>query len=97
MYSLLIVEDEALVRNYLLGVVEWAKANVLPAGAVSNGAEALAFIRSTPVDLVITDIRMPGMDGLELACELQAHHPGTKTVLYSAYNDFEFARRGIQY
>ena len=98
MYRLLIVEDEEILRKSLCAMVDWGFAGIQVAGAVENGREALRFLRENgQTDFVFTDIRMPVMDGLELAGELQSRYPGIKTVLYSAYNEFSFAQKGIEY
>lgn len=97
MYRLLIVEDEELIRKSLCVLIDWEGIGITVAGAVENGAQALAFIERNPVDIVMTDIRMPVMDGLELACELQSRYPQVKTILCSAYSEFAYARKGIEY
>lgn len=97
MYRLLIVEDEELIRKSLCVLIDWEEVGFSVAGAVENGGQALAFIAQNPVDVVMTDIRMPVMDGLELACELQSRYPRVKTILCSAYSEFAYARKGIEY
>ena len=101
MYRLLIVEDEEFLRKSLCVMIDWQGLGIQVAGAVENGGEALRFLQEQgmerPVDIVLTDIRMPVMDGLELAGELQSRYPGIKTVLYSAYSEFSFAQKGIEY
>lgn len=96
-YRLLIVEDEELLRRSLCVMIDWESLNVEIVGTVENGVKALEFLESGPADIVMTDIRMPVMDGLELAGEIQSRFPQTKTVLCSAYDEFEFARKGIAY
>lgn len=97
MFRLLIVEDEKMLRESLAVMVDWESAGVEVAGLAENGREALDILQRQPVDLVLTDIRMPAMDGLELACEIQNRYPQIKTVLYSAYSEFSFAQKGIEY
>ncbi len=98
MYRLLIVEDEEFLRKSLCAMVDWESAGIQIAGAVENGREALRFLSENgQTDFVFTDIRMPVMDGLELAGELQNRYPNIKTVLYSAYSEFAFAQKGIEY
>lgn len=97
MFRLLIVEDEKLLRESLCVMVDWESAGVEVAGTAENGLRALDFLAGNAVDIVLTDIRMPAMDGLELACEIQSRYPQVRTVLYSAYSEFSFARRGIEY
>lgn len=96
MYKILIVDDEALVRNgleRLLGKIP----TVRVMGKVSNGVEAKAFLEQCAVDAVISDIRMPLMDGLELAEFLSSYRPDCRVVLISAYTEFEYAKRALTY
>jgi two-component system response regulator YesN len=65
-------------------------------GAVADGVEALQRIREAPPDAVLTDIKMPNMDGLELIGEIRKISPRVEVVILSGYEDFEFARRGLQ-
>ena len=97
MFQLLIVEDEELLRKSMCVMIDWENIGIHVAGAVENGVKALEFLQGQSVDIVMTDIRMPAMDGLELACEIQSRYPEIKTVLCSAYNEFAFARKGIEY
>jgi YesN/AraC family two-component response regulator len=94
-YTVLIVEDEEVFRNVLPRIIDWRSLGFEVAGTAENGGVALAFCARTPVDVVLTDIRMPVLDGIELAMELKLSCPGTKVVLLSAFEDFEYARRGI--
>lgn len=96
MYKILIVDDEALVRNgleRLLGRIP--SAHVV--GKVSNGIEAKAFLEQYAIDAVISDIRMPLMDGLDLAKFISSYRPACRVVLISAYAEFEYAKRALEY
>lgn len=66
-------------------------------GEAADGEEAYEMIGLYQPEVVITDIRMPGMDGLKLAEIVSREYPHIKLVLISAYNDFEYARKAIQY
>ena len=94
-YTVLIVEDEEVFRNVLPRIIDWRSLGFEVAGTAENGGAALAFCARSPVDVVLTDIRMPVLDGIELAMELKLSCPGVKVVLLSAFEDFEYARRGI--
>jgi len=94
--KVLIVEDEDLLRRYLAGLEEWKALGCEVAGAARNGEEALKMAAELHPDLVLTDIRMPVMDGLELAAKLRESRPDLPIVLLSAYNDFEYAKQGIK-
>lgn len=94
--KILIVEDEDLLRKYLSGLEEWETIGCEVAGTACNGREAMNMMAVCKPDLVLTDIRMPVMDGLELAAKLRESRPELPIVLLSAYNDFEYAKQGIK-
>lgn len=98
MYRLLIVDDEVGIRNGLANFFPWAKLGFQVVGQARNGEQALRMIKEDeePIDVVITDIKMPVMDGLKLIEQLKkCDFPG-KIIFLSAYNEFEYARRGLQ-
>ena len=97
MYRLLIVDDEARIRSGLAEHFPWNDLGFIVAGTSPNGKEAEAFVRASPVDVVLTDIRMPILDGLELAERLAEGFPEITIVLLSGYTDFEYARRALLY
>jgi two-component system response regulator YesN len=97
MYKILVVEDEEIMRNGLVTSTDWKSLGFEMAGAACNGEEALDILGKTDVDIVLTDIRMPVMDGLSLAKEIHSRYPKIKTILLSAYSEFEYAKKGIEY
>ena len=90
----LIAEDEPLVARFIQRILEEDGWEVL--AACETGEQALAVIRLTRVDALISDIRMPGMDGLELIQRARVLAPEIGAVIISGYKDFEYARRAIQ-
>lgn len=96
-YSILVVEDEEIIRRALPLVIDWNAIGFQIVEASGSAAEALKYLENNKVDLVLTDIRMPVINGLELACELNSRFPAVKTILLSAYRDFEYAVKGIEY
>lgn len=95
MYNVMIVEDsKPILRNIrtLLGSLELP---VQVVATATNGEEALELIRQQPVDLVLTDIRMPKMDGLALIEQAKQLRPRLLFILISGYNDFEYTRKAI--
>ncbi|TLS50936.1 response regulator [Paenibacillus antri] len=96
MYTAVIVDDEPVIRFGIKASIDWHRLNVNVAGDFANGRQALQCIESQRVDLLITDIKMPVMDGLELARRALACQPAMKIVLVSSYNDFEYVREGLR-
>ncbi|WP_058301285.1 response regulator transcription factor [Gorillibacterium timonense] len=95
--NILIVDDESFVRRSLSDMLNTAGAKWTVAGEAENGLDALDILAQVPIDLIISDIRMPGMDGLSLAQHVRQHYPGTELVLLTGYQDFAYARQAIQY
>ena len=96
MTKVLIVEDEIVLRQGIISLINWSQLGCEVVGDCSNGSEAVSFLNAYPVDLVITDIKMPGMDGLELASHISKLYPETGVILLSAYSDFEYAQKAIR-
>ncbi|GBF76814.1 DNA-binding response regulator [Paenibacillus sp. 598K] len=96
MHKLLIVDDEALVCEAIREQMDWEKMGFVCIGACEDGVEALAFIEREQPDVVLTDIGMPFMDGIELTHELSMRYPDVKVVILTGYDDFEYARQAVQ-
>ncbi|QNK56680.1 response regulator [Paenibacillus sp. PAMC21692] len=94
MYKLLIVDDEKEIRN---GLAErpWHSLGIELVGLCRHGMEALQFVARQPVDIVLTDIRMPFMSGLELMEAIHRQFPFTQMLILSGYSDFDYARQAI--
>ncbi|MFC5446646.1 response regulator [Paenibacillus aestuarii] len=97
MISLLIVDDEKIIRNGLQSMIERQFPNLFNYRFAENGQEALELLRQESTDIMITDIRMPIMDGFELLEQLQGHPVKTEVVLLSGYNEFVYAKKAIRY
>lgn len=97
MFKMMIVDDEMMVRIGLSSIIEWEKLNCCILSEAVDGIEALEKIRQDPPDIVITDIRMPGMDGLELARHISEEFPNIKVIILTGYADFEYAQSAIKY
>ena len=95
MYRVLIVDDEPAVRRRLRGLVDWQTAGYQIVGEAADGEEALARCEALEPDLVITDIRMPALDGIELIRRLRAHHAGAAIVILTGYGEFEYAQEAM--
>jgi two-component system, response regulator YesN len=97
MYQVLLVDDDQAAR-YIMKRFDWQSNGFSVAAEAADGREALEKLAQMPLlDLIVTDIRMPGMDGMELLQELQVEAPGICIILLSTFNDFEYAQRGIRY
>lgn len=96
MHSVLIVDNEPIIRKGLVNLVDWQALGCQVAGAAENGQQALDMLHRHPVDILITDIRMPGMDGLELTRQVRKTCPDTKIILVTAYSDFEYAQEALR-
>ncbi|WP_274648793.1 helix-turn-helix domain-containing protein [Paenibacillus humicola] len=96
MLNLLIVEDEAPFREGLLTMVDWAKLDIRIDGIVENGFKALSYLESGTIDILLTDIRMPILDGLQLIAQVNHRKLDTACVLISGYNDFDNAQKAIR-
>lgn len=96
MKKIIIVDDESLVRVGLQSIIPWEEYGYSVSGAYKNGREALdACLESMP-DAILTDIRMPVMDGLELIKRIRELSPRLPIVILSSYDDFEYTRTAIR-
>ena len=96
--KVLLVDDEPFITKGLAVLVDWNALVFAIEGAVSNGRQALTFLKKHPVDLIIADIQMPVMDGLELLEIIQRDHlSDAYFVILSGYSDFEYARQAIRF
>ncbi|MGG1516525.1 response regulator [Paenibacillus oryzisoli] len=92
----LIVDDETEIREYLAGLPQWGQARCTVVGTAANGEEALSMIERTNPDVVLTDIRMPGMDGIELAEAIRSTRPHLPIIFLTAHHEFEYARQAVR-
>ncbi|PHV69977.1 hypothetical protein CS063_12580 [Sporanaerobium hydrogeniformans] len=97
MIRVLIVDDEVLLRRGLHALIHWEELECELVGEAANGLEALDFLEKNQVDLVITDIRMPVMNGLELIENINIKNKSTKVIIVSGYDDFVYAKAALQY
>lgn len=94
MFTILIVDDEKIERDGIRGLI--ADMNYeLHVIEAENGEKALESLRLNPVDILLTDIKMPFMGGLELAEQASLAQPSLEIIIYSAYGEFDYARRAL--
>lgn len=96
MYRLLFVDDEPIVWPELERNIEWERLRIQPS-VCYNSLEACEAILEAPPDIVITDIRMPQIDGLTLVEKVSAVIPGSRFIILSGYDDFDYAQRAMKY
>ncbi|RED64848.1 response regulator [Cohnella lupini] len=96
MIQALIVDDESLVRKGLRLLFPWEKYGIEIAGETATGEKAMEFLRSHPVQLLMTDITMPGMSGIELTKQAQELDPSLKVVILTCHQDFEFIQEALR-
>ncbi|WP_027092278.1 response regulator [Cohnella thermotolerans] len=95
MFRLLIVDDEERARTGIRTLIDWAAHRIEIVGEARDGAEALEMMKTNRVDILLTDIRMPVMDGLELIGRVSEAYPHTKCVIMSGYDDFTYAQKAM--
>ena len=97
MYRILLVDDEILVRDAIKENIDWGAIDCELVGDCENGKQAAEFVKEHPVDIVLTDILMPYMDGMELSNFLHDNYPEIVIVIFSGFGEFEYAKKAIQY
>ncbi|MBM7571025.1 response regulator transcription factor [Aquibacillus albus] len=97
MYNVLLVDDERMILEGISSIINWEEQKTNLAGTARNGLEAFDFIHEYQPDIVITDITMPGLDGIELLEKAHASFPEIKWIFLSGYNEFEYAQKAMRY
>ncbi|MDR0222074.1 MAG: response regulator [Oscillospiraceae bacterium] len=97
MYRLLIADDENIIRRGLSERMPWSEIGCEVAGTAKDGFEAIEFIKNSPPDIVITDIKMPRQSGIDVARYVYENFPGIKVIILTGFAEFEYAREAIAY
>lgn len=97
MLKLLIADDERIIRETISSLIDWKSLGVELAGVCSNGLEAYDMIIDESPDIVLTDIKMPGMNGLELIRNIAEINPDTRFIILSGYGEFEYAKEAMKF
>lgn len=95
MYRVLVVEDEMLIRRGMIQSIRWQELDMVLAGEADNGRMALQFLDTEPVDIVITDMKMPVCDGREMLKEIEERGLECEILVLSEYSDFNYMRQAI--
>ena len=96
MLNLLIADDEKIIRESLATCLDWAQVGIKVVGCCANGAEALDAVIDNPPDIVMTDIKMPGLNGLELVEKIQQIDKDIEFIILSGYREFDFAQQAVK-
>lgn len=97
MFSLVIAEDEKIARERLIHMVKWGDLGFHVDASFSDGQEVLDYLRYNTPNVILTDIKMPGASGLDIAKYVAEQHLPVQIVLLSGYEEFEFAKRALAY
>ncbi len=96
MFKLLIADDEQIVIEGIQNSINWDQYDIEVVGTAKSGTEALKLAQGLRPDIIISDIKMPGLNGLELIEELKTFLPNVKVILVSAYEEFDYAKQAIR-
>lgn len=96
MLKILIAEDEELIRKGIVLTVDWASLGCIVTAEAANGAEALEMMDQHKPDLIITDLKMPVMDGIEMLEVLRKRGDQTPVIILTAYDSFDYARSALR-
>ena len=96
LYKVILVDDEEEVREAIRRRINWEEIGFTVAGTAENGEDALELAENCEPDVVMTDIQMPFMDGLTLLGKLKERFPDIRSVIFSGYDDFEYAKEAIK-
>ncbi len=97
MYTIIVADDEEELRRALIEKVNWENVGFKVVGEAENGIEALELVEKLNPDVLLTDIRMPFVSGIELARQVREVHPSTQIAFLSGHDDFSYAQQAIQY
>ena len=96
LYRIMLVDDEEEVRKAIIRKIAWEQLGFVMVGDAENGEDALEKLEQLEPDVVMTDIRMPYMDGLTLSARIRDKYPSLKILIFSGYDDFEYAKQAIK-
>lgn len=96
MFKIIFVDDESIIRNGISNCIPWGDNGFDMVGVFEDGQQAYNYIKNNPVDVVLTDINMPEMDGLTLSKLLYEEFPDIMVLLLSGYDDFEYAQKALE-
>ena len=95
MYRVLLVDDEYMITEGLKVLIPFEKWNMQVVSTANDAETALAYIKDNPVDLVITDVNMPGMNGLQMIEQMKTSLPNAAFIILSGYQEFEYVKTAL--
>ncbi|MEK8128283.1 response regulator transcription factor [Paenibacillus filicis] len=95
MFKVFLADDEPFIIEGLYDIIDWAEAGLELVGHASNGQRALDALKHMPVDILLTDISMPVMNGLDLIRGARSVHPGLLAIVLSGFDDFDYLKEGM--
>ncbi len=95
--KMLVVDDEEIIREGICRAGNWVEHGIEVIGSAGNGIAALEIIKEDKPDIILSDVVMPEIDGIELSKTVYEKYPGIKIILLSGYDDFQYARSAIEY
>ena len=97
MLRLLIADDERVIREMIHDLIDWNSLGIEVVGLCKNGIEAYDMVLDEYPDIVLTDIKMPGLSGLELIQKVSELNQNIQFIILSGYGEFEYAKEAMQY
>lgn len=97
MFRVFLLDDEPSIINWLRTSINWEEFGCIIEGYETNALTALSYVKEHPVDLLITDVCMPDLNGLDLIQEVKHYAPQTHVVIISAYSRFEYVKQALKY
>lgn len=94
-YTVLLVDDEEAVIEVIMKKINWEGLGFSVIGSANNGVKAFEMVEEFQPDVVMTDIRMPYMDGMELSNRIKTEYPATKILLFTGFDEFEYAKEAV--
>ncbi|HBE76711.1 MAG TPA: DNA-binding response regulator [Firmicutes bacterium] len=96
MFNVVIIDDEEWIRQLIKGLIPWDALEMKVCGEAASGIDGLELCRKVRPDIILTDIRMPGMDGLKLLETLAQDSPAAKVIMISGYDEFSYAQQALK-
>lgn len=96
MYKVVVVEDESMVRKGIILTIDWSALDCVVVGDAANGEEGVELVDRLKPDIVVSDVKMPRMDGVEMIEQLRKQGCKAKFIILTAYSDFKYAQSALR-